>query len=319
MPLDPEAEVVMRALIAAYPDIGGTATDVGEIRAAVAALPRPTARPAEVGTVEDRRIPLRGARTGVVRIYRPGGTHGAGDRPPVIAFLHGGGWVLGDLESHDAACRSLCSTARAIVVALDYERAPENPFPGLAEDAYAAVRWVAERAAELGGDPRRVAVAGDSAGGNLAAAAALMARDRGGPELRLQLLIYPVCDADFTTRSYAENGDGYFLTERRMRWYWDRYVPDPAQRSNPYAAPLRAADLAHLPPAYIVSAEFDPLRDEAEAYAGRLLGDGNVVTLRRFDGMFHGFMSFPHVLGPSARASEEVYGAVGAALAVDRA
>jgi acetyl esterase len=312
VPLDPEAEVVMTALSRAYPDIGGEATDVDEIRAVLAALPAPDVPVAEVGRVEDRAIPLREGREAGVRIYWPGGT---GDTlPPVVAYFHGGGWVIGDLASHDPLCRNLCSLTGAVVVSVDYERAPENPFPGQVEDAYAATCWVAGNAAGLGGDPSRVAVAGDSSGGNLAAVVALMARDRGGPELKYQLLIYPVTDADFTTRSYVDNGDGYFLTDRRMRWYWDQYVPDHADRSNPYASPLQAADLSGLPPAYVVSAEYDPLRDEVEAYAERLDEAGNDVTLRRFDGMFHGFFTFSHILPPSQAAGEMVYAVVRDAL-----
>jgi acetyl esterase len=311
VPLDPEAEVVMAMLTEAYPDIGGDATDADEIRRAIAALPAPDVPLPEVGRIENCTIPLPGDRTAGARIYRPQDT---GDVPAVITYFHGGGWVIGDLESHDPACRNLCLLTGSIVVSVDYERAPRNAFPGQVEDAYAATRWVGRNAAELGGDPGRIAVAGDSSGGNLAAAVTLMARDRGEPEVAYQLLIYPVTDADFTRPSYVENGNDYFLTERRMRWYWEQYVPDEAERSSPYASPLRADDLSGLPPAYVISAEYDPLRDEVEAYAKRLQEAGNVVTLRRFDGMFHGFFTFAHILAPSQRANEEVYAVVREAL-----
>lgn len=311
MPLDPEAEVVMTMLSEAYPDIGGDATDADEIRSAIAALPAPDVPLPAVGRIENHTIPLPGGRAAGTRIYWPPDTGGTS---AVITYFHGGGWVIGDLESHDPACRNLCLLTDAIVVSLDYERAPRNRFPRQVEDAYAATRWVARHAAEIGGDPGRIAVAGDSSGGNLAAVVALMARDRGGPDLKYQLLIYPVTDADFTTQSYVDNGNGYFLTERRMRWYWGQYVPDEAERSSPYASPLRADDLSGLPPAYVISAEYDPLRDEAEAYAERLRQAGNVVTSRRFDGMFHGFFTFAHILSPSARANEEVYAVVKEAL-----
>jgi acetyl esterase len=301
----------MTMLSEAYPDIGGEATDADEIRRLIAALPAPDVPLPEVGRIEDRTIPLGERRAAGARIYWPPDTR---DTPAVIMYFHGGGWVIGDLESHDPACRNLCLLTGSIVVSLDYERAPRNAFPSQVEDAYAAARWVAGNAAELGGDPGRIAVAGDSSGGNLAAVVTLMARDRGGPEIKYQLLIYPVTDADFTTPSYVDNGNGYFLTERRMRWYWEQYVPDEASRSNPYASPLRADDLSGLPPAYVISAEYDPLRDEVEAYAERLREAGNVVTLRRFDGMFHGFFTFAHILAPSRRANEEVYAVVKRAL-----
>lgn len=311
MPLLPEAEAVMTAMANAYPDIGGAATDVDEIRAAVAAIPPVDAPVTEVGSVEDCSIALADGRTAPARVYRPSAPEAA---PAVAAFFHGGGWVLGSVDGHDPGCRDLCALTGAIVVSVEYERAPESPFPRMPEDAYAATRWVAEHAARLGGDPERIWVAGDSAGGNLAAAVALMARDRGGPELRLQLLVYPVTDAGFDTRSYREYGDRYFLTERRMRWYWDRYAPAAADRANPYAAPLRARDLSRLPPAFVVTAECDPLRDEGEAYAARLAEAGTPTTLRRFDGTFHGFFMLGHVLGCARAANEEVYAAVRAAL-----
>jgi acetyl esterase len=189
-----------------------------------------------------------------------------------------------------------------VVVAVDYRLAPEHRYPAAPEDCYAALRWVAANAASLGADARRLAVGGDSAGGNLSAVVSQMARDKGGPAIRFQLLIYPVTDADFTRRSYVDNAEGYLLTTASMRWFWDHYLPDPGQRAEPYASPLRAADLSGLPPAWVCTAEFDPLRDEGEAYAKRLQQAGVSTTLTRFDGLIHGFISMG-LVAPRAQAA----------------
>jgi acetyl esterase len=240
----------------------------------------------KLAEVEDRRIPGAAGEIGV-RVYRPEGRAPL----PALVYFHGGGWVIGSLETHDGACRELANRVGCVVVSVDYRLAPESRYPAAAEDCYAATKWVAGNAQALGVDPARIGIGGDSAGGNLTAVVALMARDRGGPALRHQLLIYPVTDADFGRPSYRENAEGYLLTTKAMEWFWGHYVPDPAQRAEPYAAPLRAKDLAGLPPAFVITAEYDPLRDEGEAYAKRLQQAGVPTRLQRYDGAIHGFFA----------------------------
>jgi acetyl esterase len=257
----------------------------------------------ELASVEDGRIPGTAGEI-PVRIYRPV-SDPVDTLLPALVYLHGGGWVIGSVETHDSSCRELAHGTGCIVVSVDYRLAPEARFPAAADDCFEATQWVASNAADLGIDPERVAIGGDSAGGNLAAVVSLMARDRGGPELRFQLLIYPVTDADFETGSYVENAEGYLLERDAMRWFWDHYVPDAAARTQPYAAPLRASDLSGLPPALVITAEFDPLRDEGEAYANRLKSAGVATTLTRYDGMIHGFFPMtPLVEGARAAVAE---------------
>jgi acetyl esterase len=244
-----------------------------------------------VARVEDRRIPGPGGDI-PVRLYEP-----AGQRPfPVLVFFHGGGWVVGNLETMDLFCRLITNAAGCLVASVNYRHAPEHPFPAAAEDAYAATRWIAGHAAALGGDAARLAVGGTSAGGNLAAVVAQMARDRGTPSLAFQLLMVPVTDCDFATASYRENAEGYGLTADAMRWYWQHYAAREEDRRRPYASPLRAPSLRGLPPAFVATAEYDPLRDEGQAYAARLRADGVPTVQKRYDGMVHGF------LGPQANA-----------------
>jgi acetyl esterase len=266
--------------------------------------------PEAVARVENRGVPGPGGDL-PLRIYTPGG---AGPFP-VVVYFHGGGWVFGNPDSHDGTCRSLANAVPAVVVSVDYRLAPEHPWPAAAEDAHAAVSWVAAHAATIGSDPRRLAVAGDSAGGNLAAVVAQMARDRGGPALRHQALVYPVIDATFDTPSYRDNANGYFLTRDMMMWFWDHYAPGPVARAHAYASPWRATTLNGLPPALVLTAEFDPLRDEGEAYAARLREAGVPVQLRRYDGMIHGFFSmasvFPQAKQAVAEAAEALRGSFG--------
>lgn len=226
-----------------------------------------------------------------VRLYDPTGTPGR----PIIVFFHGGGWVVGGIATHDHYCRELANASQMMVVSVDYRLAPEHRYPAAAEDAYVATKWVAENAEQLGGDPQRIAVAGDSAGGNLAAVVALMARDRGGPKLSAQLLIYPITDHNFDTDSYLRNMSGYHLTRDAMIWFWDHYAPEPSQRDEPYASPLRATNLEGLPPAIVLTAEYDPLLDEGEAYARRLESAGVPVHLKRYAGSIHGFIRRTHL------------------------
>jgi len=228
-----------------------------------------------------------------VRAYTPPAEEAEGPGRPVLVYFHGGGWVRGDLDTHDGLCRLLAETADCIVVSVDYRRAPEHPFPTPVHDAYAATEWAAEYADVVGGDPDRIAVGGDSAGGNLTAAVTLMARERDGPDIDHQVLLYPVTDHDFDTESYAENAEGYLLSRASMRWYWDRYLDDEVDGANPYASPLRAPDLSGLPSATVVTAGYDPLRDEGAAYAERLREAGVPVTHAEYPGMVHVFASFP--------------------------
>lgn len=260
---------------------------IEQARAGLAAtLARLGAPAEEVGGVEEREVET-GSRPIGVRVYRP-----AAEGPhPLLLLLHGGGWALGDLETHDGVSRSLCNAAPAVVVAVDYRRAPEHRFPAALDDADACLRWSADHARELGADPDRIVVGGDSAGGNLAAALALLARDRRGPEIAAQILIYPVLDARCDTPSFAENGSGYFLTLEKMRWFWRMYLPEGDDGSSPYASPLRSRDLSGLPPAFVVTAEYDPLRDEGERYVERLRAAGVPATFRRYDGLIHAFFS----------------------------
>lgn len=237
-----------------------------------------------LANVEDRQIPgpdgpLR------VRIYTP-----FGDGPFGVGFyFHGGGWVLNSVDTHDDVARRLTAASGCKFVSVDYRLAPEHRYPAAVEDAYAALLWVAANAAELQIDPQRIAVSGDSAGGNIAAALCLMTRDRGGPAIQQQSLLYPITDCDLTRPSYIENADGYFLTASQMRWFWDHYCPDLDRRREPYASPLRG-DLRGSPPALIYTAEYDPLRDEGDAYAAALQAAGVPVTLRQCAGLIHAFI-----------------------------
>jgi acetyl esterase len=227
----------------------------------------------------DREIPIR--------VYEPG----TGDPRPAFVYFHGGGWVVGNLETHDELCRVLCRETGAVVVSVDYRLAPEHPFPAPIEDCYAALSWVAGGHGGLGTDGRLV-VGGDSAGGNLAAVAALLARDRGAPAVDHQVLIYPATAADFSRGSYRENGEGYGLTRAEMRWFRDRYLGTPydVHDRNPYAWPEEAADLSGVAPATVVTAEYDPLRDDGTRYAERLTAAGVDARLENYDGVIHGFV-----------------------------
>ena len=302
MPLDPQVKQVMESVAALGLPAAHT---VSPEEARANAKVRPRAPGPEVAKVEDRTIP--GPDGGLpVRIYTP---EGAGPFP-ILAWYHGGGWVVGDLESADASARNLCVGGNCVVVSVDYRLAPETKFPGPAEDCWAATTWAVKNAASINGDASRLAVGGDSAGGNLAAAISLMAADRGGLEIALQLLVYPVTDADFDTVSYGENGDGYSLTKATMQWYWDHYLSSSEDASNPYAAPLRAKSLAGQPPALVITAEYDPLRDEGEAYAKRLREAGVAATATRYDGMIHGFFNMGAVVDKGRQAVDEASAAL---------
>jgi acetyl esterase len=246
--------------------------------------------------VRDRSIDTPAGKLNL-RIYRPPSTPTA-----VIVYFHGGGWILGDLESMDGPLRDFALMTDACVVSVDYRLAPEHPFPAAVFDARAALEWAAAERAELADRSAPLLVAGDSAGGNLAAVVAIMARDAGGPELCGQLLFYPVTDADFSTGSYIEHAEGKFLTRAMMMWFWDHYVPDGARRKDFRAAPLRAEDASRLPPILVQTAEHDPLRDEAEAYAMLLARAGCNVSIQRRQGLIHGYLGMAAV-SASARAA----------------
>ena len=223
-----------------------------------------------VAHTEDRLIEGHGGPL-PIRIYTPQGTGPF----PILMYFHGGGWVICNIETHDAVCRDLCAGASCVVVSVDYRLAPEHKFPAAPEDCLAATRWASANASSIGGDPTRMAVSGDSAGGNLAAATTLRIRDEGGPALRGQVLIYPVTTHySRATRSHVENGEGYFLTQATMVWFMDHYLRDAADAQNEHACPLLARDLRGLPPAFVLTAEFDPLRDEGLEYAERLRAAG---------------------------------------------
>jgi acetyl esterase len=298
MPIDPQIQVLLDK------GTGVPATNtlsVADARAQYEARAALMAPPAAVAVVNERHIagpdgPLR------LRIYRP---HGSGPFP-LLVFFHGSGFVLCSLDTHDGMCRNLCAGAGCVVVSVDYRLAPEHKFPAPLDDCVFATHWAAEHAAEFSADSGRVVVAGDSAGGNLAAAAALRIRDEGGPALRGQLLIYPVTDYYTAgTPSYRENAEGYGLTRDTMVWFWDHYLADPADAVNPYASPLRAASVARLPPALVVTAEFDPLRDEGEDYAARLRVAGVPAQTSRWDGMNHGFFFWVGIVDKAGAAMEE--------------
>jgi acetyl esterase len=225
---------------------------------------------------------------------------------PVLVFFHGGGWVIGDLDTHDGICRMIANRANCGVVSVDYRLAPEHKYPAAAEDAYAALLDVHARAEEFGFDGTRIAVGGDSAGGNLSAVVAQMARDRGGPAVAYQALVYPVCDFSFKTGSYRDNAEGYMLTRDSMRWFWGHYLANDADGIQPYASPLRAESLAGLPPALVITAEFDPLRDEGDAYAARLKEAGVAVKHSPYPGMIHGFFQLAEIIPAGKAAIEEV-------------
>ena len=299
MPVDPQIQVVLDALATLEaPDFSEQTP--AQVREAYKTFSMAGAGEPEVGSVEDRTIP--GPEGAIpVRVFRPSGEGTAGG----LVYYHGGGWVIGDLDSHDSLCRQFCAGAGVVVVSVDYRLAPEHPCPAASDDAWAALEWVAANADELGIDTGRLAVGGDSAGGNLAALMALRARDSGGPALGLQVLIYPATDLEMTHPSIAENGEGYFLTADSMHWFCGHYLGVDREHGDPADAdvsPLRAASLAGVAPARVVTAEFDPLRDEGNAYAARLADEGVEVDLDENPGMIHGFFQMG-ALAPSATAA----------------
>jgi acetyl esterase len=297
MPLDP----MIQAMLAKAAHLPPTHTlSVPDARARYDALV-PVLPPAPpVAKVAEQTIPGPGGPL-KLRIYTPPGTGPF----PVVVFFHGSGFVLCSLDTHDGMCRNLCAGAAALVISVDYRLAPEHRFPAAPDDCLFATRWAAQHAAALNGDPTRLAVAGDSAGGNLAAVTALRIRDEGGPTLAAQLLIYPAtAHCTSSMPSYAENAEGYGLTRATMEWFWAHYA-DPTAATHPHAAPLEAPNLAGLPPALVQTAEYDPLRDEGDRYAQRLREAGVAVQHSSWAGMNHGFLFWAGKLPKASEAMDE--------------
>ena len=310
MPLHPDVQKALTVMNDTIPPLHTLPPQ--QARALMEDMRGPAAEPEAVGAVENRKIPgLAGPQA--IRIYSP-----EGDGPfPVLVYFHGGGWVVGSPNTVDASCRALTNLAGCIVVSSSYRLAPEHTFPAAIDDCYAATRWVALNAAALNADAARIAVGGESAGANLAAAVALKAGQQGLPRLAYQLLMYPVLNHAFDTPSYRDNAEGYFLTSDMMAWFWEQYLNEAADGHNPLASPLRASDqlLAGLPPACIAAAEFDPLRDEAAAYAARLGEAGVAVQYTCYAGLIHGFMGMAPAIEPARIAREEAAAALKAAFA----
>jgi len=250
-----------------------------------------------VDQIRDLKIPGPAGEI-PIRVYTPKVQSPA----PALIYFHGGGWVLGDLESHDHVCRALANNASCVVLSVDYRLAPEHKFPAAVHDSFAATQWIADLAGELGEDRSRIAVGGDSAGGNLAAVVSQIARDRGGPSIAYQLLIYPSTDMRMNMPSIEENADGPLLTKASMHWFVNHYLNSDADRTDSLASPLLASNLRGLPPAFILTAECDPLRDEGEAYGQHLREAGVPVEVQRYEGMPHGFFSFAAALDGGRRA-----------------
>ncbi len=306
MPLDPQCQALLTAIESmGLPAFADMSPD--ETRQAVMGFKMLMGEPEEVAAVEDRELP--GAAAPVpVRIYTPAG---AGPGPlPVVVWFHLGGFVFGSVEWVDPITRALANRSGCVVVSVDYRLAPEHPYPAARDDAWAAVTWVAEHAAEIGADPDRLAVGGDSAGANLATVTCLMAKERGGPPIAFQLLIYPSpdCSEDaFAMPSHRENGEaGFLITNADIRTWWSHYIRGGTDPRDPHVSPTHASDLSGLPPALVITAEYDPLRDPGEAYARRLAEAGVPTELRRYDGQIHAFFIVPAAVEAGGRCMDEV-------------
>jgi acetyl esterase len=294
--MDPQVRAYLDAVAASGIPPVQELTPAEARRNAEVAAPLLAGPPPPLHRVEDRVI------AGVpVRVYAPA----AAGPLPVVTYFHGGGWVVCSLDTHDPVCRRMAAATPCLVVAVDYRLAPEHGFPAAVDDCWTVTSWLSANAGKLGGDRERLAVAGDSAGGNLAAVMAMRARDA-GIRLRHQLLVYPVTDCDLDTESSLANATGYGLTRDAMAWYWGHYVPDPAARTHPDASPLRAGSLAGVAPATVVVCELDPLRDEGVAYARKLKAGGVPARISTYGGMIHGFIRMYAVIDRSQDLSDEI-------------
>jgi acetyl esterase len=284
--------------------------EAASFRAMIAEFMAPGEPVELVDHVEDRTV-----GGGVpVRIYRPRGSSSTTEPLGCLLFLHGSGWVIMSVDTHDHEARALCNRAGVVVVSVDYRLAPEHKFPSALDDCWAALRWVVESAGELGVDPARIAVGGDSAGGNLAAVLVRRARDAGGPPIAFQLLVYPVLDARGGHASRIENKDGPGLTNDLMEWFTLQYVRSDADRDDPDVSPLAAASFEALPPAFVLTAEYDPLRDEGADYADKLAVAGVPVTYRMYEGATHGFWQMSRLAPIAQQALDECGDALRAAI-----
>jgi acetyl esterase len=289
MPIDPQVESLLSEMAA----LGGPPIhelSVAEARTVAEGMTALAGDPIEVAAVDNITIPVDGAEIGA-RVYTP-----EGDGPhPVVMFFHGGGWVICSLDTHDNVARAICRDAEALVVSVDYRMAPEHRFPTAAHDCFAATKWVAENASSLGGDAGRLAVCGDSAGGNLSAVVSQMARDAGGPAIAYAALIYPAVDMTRKGGSLDENASGYFLETEGMEWFMNHYLTE-AEKADVLASPLLHSNLAGLPDTFIATCEYDPLRDEGEAYGDALRAKGVHVENKRYEGLIHGAANMTGVL-----------------------
>ena len=305
MPLDPKMKWVLDQLAAAK--LPAFHEQTPEAARAQMASRVASAEPVPSVSADDRSIPGPYGEI-PIRIYKPDSTGPFG----ALVYYHGGGWVLGNIAMTDLPCRLLAKASGCLVMSVDYRLAPEHKFPAPAEDCYAAVKWLSDNADSVNCDRSRIAVGGTSAGGNLAAVAALMARDRGGPPIAFQLLIYPATCRELDTNSHRQfaSNNYYILSRADMEWFWNHYLADPADAANPYACPDRAVTLKGLPPAFTITAEFDPLRDEGEAYAARLREEGVPSVLKRYNGVTHGFFGMPGQVDIAKQAISEAAAAL---------
>ena len=304
MALDPQVQAVLDLVIKSGRPAYHTLSPKEARQLFRETRPASTPTPPQIGAVTNV---LAETAAGAIplRVYRPAGVEAAAALPTLV-FFHGGGGVIGDLDTHDVLCRQLTGEAGMMVIAVDYRLAPEHKFPAAADDAWAATGWVVANAGHLGADVQRLAVGGDSAGGNLAAVVALLARDAGAPSIALQVLLYPVTDVGTETQSYRDFADGYMLTRDGMKWFFDHYLASPGQAADWRVSPLRATSLAGLAPALIVTAGFDPLRDEGEAYSRKLRDAGVQVDYVCYGGMIHGFAPMGRLIDTGNRAVSHI-------------